>query len=740
MRKLIAIIITILIFTTNCYTQNLKGRVFTTKGKSIEYLNGVSIKWIGTDIGTLTDSLGKFSLETKGIIDRRIIAEYIGYRTDTTIVEPNIKFIEIELKPLFSTDEITVVDEVKSNFIDNSLIKREVIGQKEFKIAPCCDLSGVFGKNVSVDVVVTDILTNTKELKLLGLEGSYTQILIDNLPIATGINTKYNVTSIPGTLIEHITISKGANSVVQGTESISGITNVILKDYEKSEKMLLNLYLSHMLESQINMNYAFSFSNWKSLFAFQGLKNFLKVDENNDSFLDAPLVTRFMGYNKWKRTTSKSDILIAGKYLFEERTGGQKNFDPDLDKGSNLIYGQTITVHSADIYSRQQYNFKGDDNLKVYMNIGYTDQESFYGITKYNAKQLNSDINTVYEITSILGNNKLKVGFAFRFRNLEENISFLNITTKTYAGKYLTNEAIPGIYSEGLFNVSDKLSILAGLRLDRYDQDNYILTPRTLIKYSPNDKTTIRVSVGTGFRTPVPFVEYSNLLASSKNILFPSDIKMEKMLNYGVDILRYFDFNFISGNVSLDFYRTIFSNKVMPDFDRDYYTVYFRNFDNAHSNVFQIETNVTLLKGLEIKSSYKFTDLQYTFEDVDYIQPFAPKHRILFALTYTTKNKGWVFNSNLQWFGRQRIPSTSQLPPYLQISDKSEPYTLIGFQVTKFFEHFEIYAGVENFLNFIQNNSVIDNEHPFGPYFNTSYIWGPTKGREFFAGLRYIIK
>jgi len=125
---------------------------------------------------------------------------------------------------------------------------------------------------------------------------------------------------------------------------------------------------------------------------------------------------------------------------------------------------------------------------------------------------------------------------------------------------------------------------------------------------------------------------------------------------------------------------------------------------------------------------------------VDYIQPFAPKHRILFALTYTTKNKGWVFNSNLQWFGRQRIPSTSQLPPYLQISDKSEPYTLIGFQVTKFFEHFEIYAGVENFLNFIQNNSVIDNEHPFGPYFNTSYIWGPTKGREFFAGLRYIIK
>lgn len=740
MRKFSAIVIAILIFITNSYTQTLKGKVFTSKGKSIEYLNGVSIKWAGTNIGTLSDSLGKFALETSGVIDRKLIAEYQGYLTDTISVEHNIKFIEIELQPQYSTGEITVVDEVKSNFIDNSLMKKEVIGEKEFKIAPCCDLSGVFGKNVSVDVVVTDILTNTKELKLLGLEGQYTQVLIDNLPIATGINTKFNVTSIPGSLIQHVTISKGANSVVQGPESISGITNVILKDYEKSEKLLLNLYLSHMLESQININYATSFSRWNSLFAFQGLKNFLKIDENKDSFLDAPLVTRFMGYNKWKRTTGKSEVMIAGKYLFEERIGGQKNFNINTDRESNVIYGQTVTVHNADIYSRQQYNFKGDDNLKVYINIGYTDQESFYGITRYKAKQINSDLNTYYEFTSI-PNTKLKLGFAFKYRNLEENIVFLNSTTKTYAGRYLTNEVIPGIYSEGIFNIEpEKFSVIAGLRVDRHNQYSFILTPRALIKYMLDDKTTIRASVGTGFRLPEPFVEYSNLLASSKNIVLPSNIEPEKMVNYGIDILRYFDLNIISGNISMDFYRTVFSNKVMPDYDKDYYTVYFRNFSNAYSNVFQIETSITLLKGFEIKTSYKFTDLRYMLGDVEYIQPLVPRHRILVGFTYTTENKQWVFNSNLQWFGRQRIPSTVQLPLYLQLPGESEPYTLIGFQITKFFEHFEIYAGVENLLNYIQYNSVIDSNHPFGPYFNTSYVWGPTKGRELFAGFRYIIK
>lgn len=739
MKKYIVTTIILLLFGSNSYAQTLKGKIFTTRDKKIEYLNGVSIKWLNTNIGTFSDTTGKFSLKMDNITDKKLLVEYLGYNTDTITIENNIRFVEIELKPLFITDEITVKDEMKSNYIDNRLTKQEVIGQKDLKIAPCCDLSGVFGKNVSVDVVVTDILTNTKELKLLGLEGAYTQVLIDNLPVTTGINTKYNVTSIPGTLIEHVTISKGANSVVQGTESISGITNVILKDYEKAEKLLLNLYVSHMLESQFNINYAKSFSNWNSLFAFQGLKNFVKVDENNDSFLDAPLVTRFMGYNKWKHNTQNSDITIAGKYLFEERIGGQTTFDI-TNKGSNIIYGQTVKLHSADLYSRQQYNFNGDNNLKLYANVGYTDQESFYGITRYDATQINSDLNIFYEFvtTSLLN---LKLGTALKYRNLKEEIKFLNTTTKTYAGTYLKNEVVPAVYSEGKFDIiPEKLSIIVGLRFDHHNQYGVITTPRTLLKYSINCKTTIRASIGTGFRTADPFAEYSNLFASSKNIVFPTKIEPEKVLNYGFDVVHYFDFSILSGSISIDFYRTEFSNKVMPDYDRDYYIVYFRNYNNAYSNVFQIETNLSLVKGLELKSSYKITDLRYTFEGSEYTQPFVPKHRILVAVTYTSDNKQWVFNSNLQWFGSQRIPSTIQIPTYLQVPDRSDPYTLIGFQITKFFEHFELYAGMENVLNFFQPNPVIDSKNPFGSYFNTTYIWGPTKGREIFAGFRYIIK
>jgi hypothetical protein len=221
MKKLIYINILLLLLTVNGISQTIKGTVY---GSNNERLSGVTLKWINTPSGTQTDNDGNFLLSSENINDKRIIAIYLGYENDTVSVNGRT-FIEIKLTTPLSTETIEVKDKHNSSYIQNVDVKTEIITQMELKKDACCDLSGCFGKNASVDVAVTDILTNTKELKVLGLDGEYTQILVDNLPLVTGLNTKYSVTGIPGTLINKITISKGSNSVIQGYESISGIMN-----------------------------------------------------------------------------------------------------------------------------------------------------------------------------------------------------------------------------------------------------------------------------------------------------------------------------------------------------------------------------------------------------------------------------------------------------------------------------------------------------------------------------------
>jgi len=204
----------------------VRGIVYGLGGDDKEVLDEAVIKWINTNKGVVTGNGGKFELPKINITDKRIIVSYVGYTTDTFDVSEK-NYIEVVLKSSFSTQQIDVEGERSSSYISDDDTKTEVISQFELKKDACCDLSGCFGKNASVDVAVTDILTNTKDIKVLGLEGAYTQILIDNMPLMTGLITKYGVSSIPGTLIDQITISKGSNSVIQGYESISGIMNVL---------------------------------------------------------------------------------------------------------------------------------------------------------------------------------------------------------------------------------------------------------------------------------------------------------------------------------------------------------------------------------------------------------------------------------------------------------------------------------------------------------------------------------
>ncbi|MCX6158934.1 MAG: TonB-dependent receptor [Ignavibacteriae bacterium] len=720
--------------------KTLNGIVYGANDKGKEPLDGAVIKWINTRKGDVTSPDGKFSLSAEGISDKRIIVFYVGYKRDTINAEGK-NFVEVVLQNNFSTQQIVVESKVNSSFIENGNAKTEVITQGELKKAACCDLSGMFGSNTTVEVTVSDILTNTKELKMLGLEGAYTQVLLDNMPIMSGLVTKYGVTSIPGTLVNKITISKGSNSVMQGYESISGIMNVLLKDYNTSDAFLFNGYLNSMLEKQINLNTTAKINNWKTLLAFQTVQEAKRLDENGDGFLDAPLTTRYMFFNKWKYGNTDDDftnVTIGLKYLDEKRIGGQKNFDYNKDLGSNTIYGQTVNIQNGDAYTRISQEIGADLHLKLYAAGSFFNQESYYGVTKYDAKQRNFYTNATIEIPVGL-RSYVRLGTSYKYEKINEDIKFLQPENKTYAGPYEKLESIAGVFSEASLDFKNlKSSVVGGLRLDYHNKYNLIATPRVMLRFQLSKETTIRATAGTGFRTINLFSENSNLLASGRNILVPQELKPEKMINYGIDVLQYFDFGKVSGNLNLDFYRTEFSNKIMPDYTVNPLAVTFMNVSDAATNVFQIESTFSVFNNVDFKLAYKYIDQYYYHKGMKMQQPFNSKHRVVSSLHYSPKDNNWNANVSLQWFGVQALPSTKDYPVELQRPSESDPYTIVNGQFTKNFKHFEAYVGVENIFDFRQQNPIVDPAQPFSPYFDTSYIWGPTTGRTFYFGFRLL--
>ncbi|MCI0716166.1 MAG: TonB-dependent receptor [Chlorobi bacterium] len=738
-------VLTAVFFLTgiSIYSQSVKGIVYGISENKKEPLDAAVVRWLGTTKGTITESNGTFELSLSGISDKRLMVSYSGYKSDTISVEDD-SYLEITLEPNTTTTTIEVEDEKKSTYFGNENAKTEIITSQELVKDACCDLAGCFGRNSSVEVAVTDIITDSKELKILGLEGAYTQILIDNLPLMSGLNVKYGVSSIPGTLIDKITISKGSNSVLQGYESISGIMNVLLKDKDNSDMLLLNGFVNSILEKQLNLNLTHSLNKkWNSILTLHSVQKSNRVDENGDGFLDNPLITRYMAYNKWKFSNSKNktEFNIAGRYWNEERIGGERNFDIKKEAGSSQNYGQTIKINSVEGYSRFGKQFSTTNGIKMYVNSSFYDQKSFYGITQYDAKQTSFSFSGFYEFEYI-ERGFLKTGLSYRYQKIDEDIKFNVQTNKTYAGNYIKKESIPGIFSESSISfLEDKGSLMTGIRFDNHNEHDLIITPRALLRYQPDEKIVLRASIGSGFRTVNLLSEYSNILASSRNIIIAEKLEPEKVLNYGADVIFYFSLGPASGSLNIDFYRTDFKNKIIPDYDIDPLKVIFANLEGkAFSNVFQSEASVTILRNVDLKLAYKFIDIQYEKNGMMFEQPFNSKHRVLTTFSYVPSSKSWSASAGLNWFGKQRLPSTASNPPEYQRPSVSEPYTLINMQVNKNFKYFELYAGVENLLDFRQDNPIISANDPFGPYFDTSFIWGPTKGREFYAGFRFLLK
>jgi outer membrane receptor for ferrienterochelin and colicins len=728
--------------TSNGDAHTISGVVVSedNKGNFIP-LAGASINWAGTQEGTISDKHGAFSI-SENKAGAKLIVSYTGYQSDSIEVN-NAHQLQIVLASNGQLKAITIKGKPKYSYInDLGAVRSLMISSKDLLKAACCNLSESFETNPSVDVSYSDAVTGSKQIQLLGLAGIYTQLTIENLPGPRGIAVPLGFNSIAGPWIESIQLSKGTGSVANGFESIAGQINVELKDPATAEKLYVNGYVNEMGKTDLNANIAQHLNEkWSTILLLHDdfLNN--KVDENKDRFRNLPTGNLFSAINKWKYENQKGlEIHFGAKVLADDKTGGEMNYNT-ADKLTTNSYGLGIKTNRYEGFAKIGYIFPEKKYQSIGLQLSGFDhqQDSYFGLIKYNAHQSNFYSNLIYQ--SIIGNS------AHKFR------TGLSLTADKYNELYkdetfARNEIVPGAFFEYTYTMNDKFSAVAGLREDHNNLYGWFTTPRLNIRYAPIKGTTIRLSAGRGQRTANIFAENMGALVSARTVNIVSDntnkaygLSPEVAWNKGISIDQKFKLFERDAMLSFDFYRNDFINQVVGDLEDARQIKFYNLQGKSFSNSFQSELNLIPLKDLDVRLAYRWFDVETTYGSKLLEKPFTAKNRAFANFGYAIK--GWKFDYTINYVGRKRIPSTAENPVQYRMPDYSPGYISMNAQVSKSFgkqKAFEIYVGGENLTNYFQKNVIIAADKPFGEYFDASMVWGPVSGRLMYGGFRYKIR
>lgn len=623
-----------------------------------------------------------------------------------------------------------------------------IVTSKELLKAACCNLAESFETNPSIDVNFSDALTGTKQIKMLGLTSPYLMITEENVPSVRGASQAYGLSFTPGTWVESIQITKGAGSVVNGYESISGQINTELIKPINDIPFFLNAYGSTDSRFELNTHFNTKISDkWSSSLFLHGNTRVAKTDMNDDGFLDNPLakqiniLNRYQYYNAEKGWVS----FINFRYMNDKKQTGELDFDSKKDKGTTNYWGSEINTERLDVATKVGYVFPD----MPYQSIGFQNafdshnQHSYFGLNQYNIKQSSYYSNLIFN--SIINNtmNKFATGLNFTYDKYQE---FVNVND------YSRIDNSVGAFFEYTYDNGDDFSVILGGRIDNHNRLGTFITPRLHMRYNPWDKGVLRFSAGRGKRSANIFAENQPLFASSRTFeILNSNGKIyglnpEIAWNYGLSFSQKFSLLGKSADVGFDLYRTDFQNQAIVDVMQSPQEVLFYNLDGkSYANSLQVEFNYEILNHLNLRSAYKFYDIQTDYLSGRYQKALQAKHRFFGNIEYETpvgeKGQQWKFDYTLNWIGQQQLPTTASNPEQDRLPEFSKSYSLMNAQITKIFSPtFEVYVGGENIGNYTQEKAILGSENPFGPNFDASIVYAPVFGQMYYAGLRFKIK
>lgn len=654
--------------------------------------------------------------------------------------------------PVFSQENL---DEVKVTKKRKGLQKSytvtgntTLVTSKELLKAACCNLAESFETNPSIDVNFSDALTGTKQIKMLGLTSPYLMITEENVPSVRGASQAYGLSFTPGTWVESIQITKGAGSVVNGFESISGQINTELIKPINDIPFFLNAYGSTDSRFELNTHFNTQLSKkWSSSLFLHANTRVSEMDQNKDGFLDNPLAKQINVMNRYQYYDAEKGLVsfINFRYMNDAKQSGEVGFDTEKDKGTTNKWGSEINTQRLDLSTKVGYVFKD----KPFQSIGFQnaftlhDQNSYYGLNVYDIKQTSFYSNLIFN--SIINNTKHKfaTGINFAYDNYQEFVSLKDF------GR--VDNSI-GAFFEYTYDNDDNFSLVLGGRVDNHNRLGTFVTPRLHLRYNPWEKSVFRFSAGRGKRAANVFAENQSLFASSRVLsILDTEGKIyglnpEIAWNYGVSFNQKFQLFGRNADAGIDFYRTDFQNQVVVDVMQSPQEVLFYNLKGkSYANSLQVEFNYELLNHFNLRSAYKYYDIQTQYLSGVYQRPLQAKHRLFANLEYEThrteKGRQWRFDATYNWLGKQQLPVTASNPAADRLPEFSPAYSLVNAQITRVFSSsFEVYVGGENIGNYKQPTAILGADAPFGPNFDASIVYAPIFGQMYYAGLRFKLK
>jgi len=718
-------------------------------------LPGAHVVWKSTGEGTATDAHGFFRLD--GVEGDTLVASFIGMKTvELPFIGQN--YVEIPLGEGFQLNEAEVVAKgptTSVSLLDPLVV--QTLGRDELCRAACCNLSEAFETNAAVDASFTDAVTGTKQIRMLGLDGKYTQIMFDNQPGARGLNILQGMKFIPGEWVDQIHIGKGAGSVTLGHESMTGQINVSLRDVDIQDRFIVNGFLNRAGRYELNTVSRHVVSRkWKSALLTHCEWADRINDRNADGFQDNALSKDIVLRSEWQYT---GDRGLRGEYavtaVTQEKESGQL---PLLDAGTDGLWMADQAVDRLVATAKTGYIFPGEEerSLGSQVTVGGHDQTLSFGPSRnYIADQQFARVNLLYQSKTGRGDEWV-VGISAKADRYDQTL--VQEDTVPVPGGSVTvrrDELTTGAFMEWTVK-RERWDVILGLRSDVHDTFGAFVSPRMNARWSVTDAITLKAAAGRGWRTSVPLAEFVGAWASNRTWIFPESgmvdpfrgLRPEESWNMGLNLLTKFTLGFRDASFNLDGYRVDFSNRVFVDLDTPGQATVRQGMSQSRS--VQAEFWWDWTKRLDVTLAYRWVDANTDYGDFfGYRQdPFVAKHRGFTTVAYGSRPDGrgrqWRADVTFQVTGPQRLPWTYQNPEEYRRPSEAPTFVTGNVQVSRdFAEGQQIYVGVENVTDYRQADPIIgvgpgtEDDPSFDPLFDASLVYAPIFGRNVYAGVRW---
>ncbi len=740
------------------------GQTGSIKGKVIsggETLPFASIQIKNTNIGVTSGMDGGFYLDGLEPGKHVIVVSHVGHiseKKEVLVKAGETITVNFLMSPSALLDEIVVTGTMKPTFVSRSPVKIDVVTSEQFDLYLPSAASSIIESVQLVNGVQEVIdcgVCYTNSISVNGLPGSYTAILMDGTPIYGSLASVYGLNGIPNMIIDRFEVIKGPNSTLYGSDAVAGVINVITKN--PAEQPLFSADVMTTTMEEIFANIAFAPELGKSN-GYVGLNvNYVNnyQDINADGFGDGvntDVISLFSKFNIYR--PSDKIFTIAAKYYYEDRRNGVEAFVKDRAyrqlRGSDEIYGESIYTNRVELFGT--YALNTSESMKIDYSLSNHLQDSYYGSDGYDASQQIAFANFTWNFD--YKNHDFLIGSTLRYDAYDDTTVATEI--KDDSGEVTNNpniQFVPGIFGQDEFRASEKLTALGGLRLDYHNQHGLIAAPRLNLKYKSSDWTTFRFNFGTGFKVVNLFTEDHAFVLGQRDVVILEDLEPERSYNFSLNYNQVYTGLGGSGSLDMEAFYTHFTNKIIPNYDQQGLIIYQNTDGWATTMGISASINHNFKFPLSFNLGVNFLNSTQTEEDENGVPVtedivLAPRMSGVFTANYRLPKQQITFAYTAQYTGIMALPEVYDLdangvPLNEPRPTESEPFSLHQLQVTKVFNNnYTLYFGVNNLFNYVQRESqLVGYDDPnyapgFSPYFDTSYVYAPNHGREFYIGFK----